>query len=99
MKIIPGADGGGPRSAYRQGMSSLQRSRSGRPGRISSGLAIADNALLVLGVIVVAVVLLNVLGAVAGFVFGGLWFLIKLAAVAAAVYVAVRLAMRASRRG
>lgn len=80
-------------------MTSLQRTRSGRPGRISSGLSVADNALLVIGVVVVAIVVLNVLGSVLGFVLGGLWFLAKLAAVAAAVFLAVRLAIGVSRRG
>lgn len=79
-------------------MTSLQRSRTHRPGRLSSGLAVADNALLVIGGIVVAVVLFNVIGAVAGFVFAGLWFMVKLVVVAAAVYLAVRLALTVSRR-
>lgn len=79
-------------------MTSLERSRSKRPGRVSAGLALADNALLVVGAIVVVLVVLKVAAAVAGFVIGGVWFLTKVAVLAAAVYLAVRLAIHASRR-
>lgn len=71
-------------------MSLPQRLRDRNPSRISSGLALADNALLVVGAVVVALVALKFLG----FILGGVWFLVKLAAVAAAVYVVARMAMK-----
>ena len=75
------------------GVMSLMRSRNRTPSRISSGLAIADNALLVVGAVVVAFVGLKFLG----FILGGVWFMVKLAAVAAAIYVVSRLVMRRNR--
>ena len=63
---------------------------AGLPERRRSTLAVLDNGLLILVGIVAAVVVLKIIGFIAGTIF----FLVTLALVAGAVYLALRLFLR-----
>ena len=64
--------------------------RGGPPDRRPSTAGLLDNALLVVGVLVVAFVVLKVVG----FIVGTILFILTVAALAAALYVGVRLYLR-----